>query len=264
MRCKKLTLGVIGGMLLYSMAMATLPATISPNIVVKAEELGDDVEVDDEDFFGDDESESESSDGDESEDESEGESVNDNGVNALLKNYEGMTSKQLSESAEKVAPITNMFGYIMGVLITLVTGGIFVITVLDLAYMAIPPLRGVLYKGGGAQQMGGQQQGIPFQLISDEAVQCAALIGGGGSPAQPQVNPMGGYGGGYGMPQQGAQGSQTTKSVIFTYFKKRVFFMILFAICASMLTTSLFLGTGINLAQWFTKLVEMVNNSIPH
>lgn len=257
MRHKKLTLGLVGGMLLYAMSMIVAPATIgtTEGIVVEAQDLGDDL------------SGSSSSDG---------EKTKDNGVNGLLKGYEGMTSEQLAESSEKVSPITNIFGYVMGAVIALTAGGIFVITVLDLAYIAIPPVRAILYKGGqqagGGAMMGGygrpgyggmgggyggaqqQPQGHSFQLISDEAVQCAVLLGG----AQQQP-PMGG--GMMGMQQQPQ--NMPTKSVIMTYFKKRIFFMIIFAICTSMLTTSLFLGTGINLAQWFTKLVEMINGSIP-
>ena len=69
-----------------------------------------------------------------------------------------------------------------------------------------------------------------------------------------------------GMPGQpsGQQvGNMSTKSVILTYFKKRVFFMILLAICLITLTSSIFLGTGVNIAKWLTQLVELLNSYIP-
>ena len=49
---------------------------------------------------------------------------------------------------------------------------------------------------------------------------------------------------------QGGQDQMSKKSVIGMYFKKRIFFMILLAICAIVLTSSVLLGTGVNLALW--------------
>ena len=63
------------------------------------------------------------------------------------------------------------------------------------------------------------------------------------------------------MGQQSQQGG--TKSIIMAYLKKRIFFVILFAVCTVILTSSILLGTGVNLAQWGMKLIEILNNSIP-
>ena len=189
----------------------------------------------------------------------------DSGVADFFKNHRSMTSEQLNKASETVSPITNIFGYLMGGLIALTSSAIFLITALDLLYIAVPPVRGVLYKGGGGSQsmgMGGygmrgqmsQGGGKPFQLVSDEAVQCSASTGG-----STQSMGMGGYGMQGGMQQQ--QGG--TKSVIMSYLKKRVVFIVLFAICTVILTSSILLGTGVNLAQWGMKLIEILNNSIP-
>lgn len=189
----------------------------------------------------------------------------DSGVADFFKNHRSMSSEQLNKASETVSPITNIFGYLMGGLIALTSSAIFLITALDLLYIAVPPVRGVLYKsGGGSQSMGmggygmrgqmSQGGGKPFQLVSDEAVQCSASTGGSS-----QSMGMGGYGMQGGMQQQ--QGG--TKSVIMSYLKKRVVFIVLFAVCTVILTSSILLGTGVNIAQWGMKLIEILNNSIP-
>ena len=209
----------------------------------------------------------------------------DTGVADLFKNHRAMTPEQLEKASRNLSPLTNIIGSLIGIIMVVVCSGIFLITALDLLYIGIPPLRGILYKGAQDEMQGGMmggygggyggygggyggrmggmgggaQRGLRFQLISDEAVQCSMLIGGG------QQSAGGGMPGGYGgMAMQIPQNEMSNKSVILTYFKKRIIFMIFFAICAVMLTSSIFLGTGINIAQWLTSMVELINNSIPH
>lgn len=195
-------------------------------------------------------------------------SYDDNGVADFFKNYNSMSSEQLNSAAETISPITNIFGYLIGGVIAFSSSAIFLITALDLLYISIPPIRGLLYSSGGSTaSMGMRGNGMQGQMsqgggkttqwVSDEAVQCSALLGGGGgSTASMGMS-------GYGM-QGGMQQQQTgTKSVIMTYFKKRIFFIILFAICTIILTSSILLGTGVNIAQWGMKLIEILNNSIP-
>lgn len=189
----------------------------------------------------------------------------DTGVVEFFKNHRSMSSEQLNKASDTVSPLTNIFGYLMGGLIALTSSAIFLITAIDLLYIGVPPIRGILYKpSGGGQSMGmggygmrgqmsqGGSKGL--QLVSDEAVQCSAGAGGA-----TQSMGMGGYGMQGGMQQQ--QGG--TKNVIMSYLKKRVVFIILFAICTVILTSSILLGTGVNLAQWIMKLIEILNNSIP-
>lgn len=180
----------------------------------------------------------------------------DSGVAEFFKNHRSMTSEQLNKASDTVSPLTNIFGYLMGGLIAITSSAIFLITALDLLYIGVPVLRGVLYKsgsqGGGYGQQGGSKG---FQLVSDEAVQASASAVGGGSPQ----GGMGGYGMQGGMQQQ--QGSK--KSVITSYLKKRVVFLVLFAVCTVILTSSILLGTGVNLAQWVMRLIEILNDAIP-
>lgn len=178
----------------------------------------------------------------------------DNGVSDFLKNYNSMTGDQLEGASLALSPITNIFGYIIGGIIALSSGAIFMITAFDLLYISIPPLRGMLYTVGGNKS---------FQLISDEAVRCSSLIGGGGGANSSSASMGGasfGVQGGMAQPQGQSQG---TKSVIVSYFKMRLFFIILFAVSVVILTSSMLLGTGVNIAQWGLKLIEILNNSIP-
>lgn len=213
-------------------------------------------------------------------------SPEDKGVSDWLKNQKSMDPKHLEKASETMNPIVNLLGYVAGGIIVLTVAGVVVITALDLMYIAIPPIRNVLYKGGGAGadgmmgaggmgmhgrfgMMGGAAQGAQQtrQWVSDEAVACAALLGGG---AQAQgamgggMGMMGGYGGMGGMQAMGAnqQQAQSTKSVIGMYFKKRLFFLILLALCIIVLTSSALMNCGVNLAQWILKIINMLNGKM--
>lgn len=238
--------------------------------IVHAEELEDDFEEE----YGEVEESGGLSDGELSKD--------DKSVGDYIKGQRGMTGEQLEEAGRKLSPLTNIIGYFVGGVVVIIFAAVFAITALDLLYIVLPPLRNVLYKAGtdgtgamtggmvggggygmrggyGAQagMVGGAAGGTakPTQWISDEAVQCAAMLGGSA-----QSTPIGGA-----MPGVGGQMPQNMpmKSVIGTYFKKRVFFMILLAICVIVLTSSVLLGTGVNLAEWIVRMIDGLNNSIP-
>lgn len=202
-------------------------------------------------------------------------------LSGLWSDVGGVSGEQVSVASKMLAPLTNMIGYIVGGILVIVFSGIFLITAIDLLYLAIPPLRNVLYKGegGGGGAVGGgimpggfggfgrrggygsYNQGMaaearPIRFISDEAVQCAAMLQNGG--AQPQI--AGGVVGGAQM--QGGQ-NMSMKSVMLMYFKKRAFFLVVLVICAVVLTSSVLLGTGMNLANWITKIINSLNNNIP-
>ena len=211
-------------------------------------------------------------------------SQEDQDVADWIGNQRGFTGDQLETASNTLSPITNMIGYVIGAIVILACIGIFLITALDLLYIAFPPIRNLLYKAGtdgtgaytGGGMAGGYGRGMmgmgmggaggaaggtnkPTQWVSDEAVQCAALMGGSAQAA----NGAGMMGGMYGGMQNQAQQQQSTKSVIGTYFKKRIFFIILFAICVIVLMSSALLGTGANLAQWGIRIINMINGYIP-
>lgn len=213
--------------------------------------------------------------------------ADDQGVSDWLKNQRNLEPGQLEKASETMSPIVNLLGYIAGGIIILTVAGVTVITALDLLYIAVPPVRNFLYKGGAEAGMaggmpgmgmggygmrgrmgmaGGQQSVGTRQWVSDEAVACAALLGGGAQAQGGMMSGgmMGGYGAMGGMAQMGAnqQQAQSTKSVIGMYFKKRIFFMILLALCIIVLTSSAIMNCGVNLAEWFIKIVNMLNGKM--
>lgn len=66
---------------------------------------------------------------------------------------------------------------------------------------------------------------------------------------------MGGMGGAQPQPQN-------TRSVISTYLKKRVVFLVVFAIALTLLLSSLFTDCGLNLAKLLYKIVTKFNETV--
>lgn len=200
-------------------------------------------------------------------------SEDDKAVANWIKNQRGMTSDHLNIASRTLSPITNLVGYIIGGALVIMFCGIFVITSLDLVYISIPPLRNFLYKAGtdgtgaytGGGMAGGYNRGMygnsmagaggasggsgkPTQWVSDEAVECASLIGGSARSTSMGTN--------------GSGQEYSKKSVITLYFKKRIVVMIMLVITAIVLTSSALLGTGANISQWLLKVISLINNYI--
>lgn len=266
--------------LLMAFLMAFTLVMVSGVVSVKADDLEDDLTSqqdateggDEDDLFGD------------LKDQDIGDSED---VGDILAGHENMTSEQLAQASIWVAPVTNIIGYVMGVIIILMITLVGLITALDLLYIAVPPVRNILYKAGtdgtgaytggmGAGGYGRQGYGMgmmgaggasggswkPTQFVSDEAVACAALLGG----SQQSVNMSNGMGGigmnGMGGPVQNGQVPMRMKSVIWVYIKKRAVFLVFLMVAVMVLTSSSLMGTGVNLAQWVLRIITMVNGSI--
>lgn len=176
-----------------------------------------------------------------------------------LQNYNPITDDNMNQAKALANPITNIIGNIIGAIVLLTASGIFLITALDLAYIAMPFTRPLLTS--------------KHQLVSDEALAAVGgagsgqQVGGMGSPMGGGMgSPMGGMGSPMGSPMGGGMGAgqqkQSTKSVITTYFKKRVVFMVIFAVATVILTSSLLTGVGINLAALLTEIIEKLNGII--
>ena len=242
MKFKKLVAGFVIGLALSLPMSVALEGVISEPMIVEAvDDLGDDVG-------------------------GGSTNTNDNGMSDFIKGWENVDGEQLQDASVKLTPITNLIGWCVGALTVLVVALVPLITLLDLAYIAIPPVRNLLFVDGQQTPTGGyggygmQQQQTTHekrQWVSDEAVQCAALIGNN------QQSGAMSQGGPYGASIQQTQQNMPTKSVIGVYFKKRVFFIILFVLCLVVLTSSILLGTGVNLAQWVMNIINEVNNFIP-
>lgn len=174
-----------------------------------------------------------------------------------LQNYNPITDDNMSQAQALANPITNIIGNIIGAIVLLTAAGIFLITALDLAYIAMPFTRPLLTS--------------KHQLVSDEALAAVGGASGGqqaggmGSPMGGMGSPMGGMGSPMGSPMGGGMGGQqkqSTKSVITTYFKKRVVFMVIFAVATVILTSSILTGVGINLAALLTEIINKLNSII--
>lgn len=174
-----------------------------------------------------------------------------------LQNYNPITDDNMSQAQALANPITNIIGNIIGAIVLLTAAGIFLVTALDLAYIAMPFTRPLLTS--------------KHQLVSDEALAAVGGVGGGqqaGGMGSPMGSPMGGMSGmgspmGSPMGGMGAgQQKQGTKAVITTYFKKRVVFMVIFAVATVILTSSILTGVGINLAALLTEIINKLNSII--
>ena len=174
-----------------------------------------------------------------------------------LQNYNPITDDNMSQAQALANPITNIIGNIIGAIVLLTAAGIFLVTALDLAYIAMPFTRPLLTS--------------KHQLVSDEALAAVGGASGGqqaGGMGSPMGSPMGGMGG-MGSPMgspmgggMGGQQKQSTKSVITAYFKKRVVFMVIFAVATVILTSSILTGVGINLAALLTEIINKLNSII--
>lgn len=175
-----------------------------------------------------------------------------------LQNYNPITDDNMSQAQALANPITNIIGNIIGAIVLLTAAGIFLVTALDLAYIAMPFTRPLLTS--------------KHQLVSDEALAAVGGASGGqqaggmGSPMGSPMGSMGGMGSPMGSPMGGGMGAgqqkQSTKSVITTYFKKRVVFMVIFAVATVILTSSILTGVGINLAALLTEIINKLNSII--
>ena len=198
-------------------------------------------------------------------------------VTDYMRNYKPVTDENMQNATQYASPITNAIGTFVGFVVMCVSAGIFAVTALDLAYIGLPVTRSFLnpqqaqQQGGGMSGFGGmgsmggaqqqtQEYGLHRKWVSDEAVACVAQA----NPQQQQ----GGFGGGFGGGGFGAVGGaqqqqpQQTKSVISMYLKKRIVFLVVFAIATVLLTSSIFTDCGINLAQLMFKIMDKVNGTI--
>lgn len=196
-------------------------------------------------------------------------------ISDYLKGYNPVTQDNMEKAGTMASPIVNALGTLSGFIIMLVNAGIFVVTALDLAYIGLPFLRPTLNPnyGAGAQggsPMGGMGMGMGMRggmgmggmgggaqpatpgrrcWVSDEAVACVQMA----SQGQAQGSPMGG-----GMGMMGGAQTQPapTKFVIFSYLKKRTFFLIVFAVATVLLMCSTLTDCGLNLAEFGIKALN--------
>lgn len=187
------------------------------------------------------------------------------GIAGFMKDYNAVTDEQMAESEAFASPILALAGNAIGLILILVVAGLVLVTALDLCYIGLPFTRSLLapQQAVGTAGMGGQSK-PRLQLVSDEAL--ASVPTGGSSGVASSPAPVGGMGGYGGMSPMGGMGGmsstvsqpQGVKSAIFTYFKKRIIFLVLFAVAAIVLTSSILTDCGINIAYLFMGILEKI------
>lgn len=268
MKCKRLKMFICASSLAVSMLSAGWVASDITNSVVYAQDISND-------FSGSGNTSQNSSGGSASDFLSGGNvSGEDQSVADFFRNQRGVTGTQLNEASNAISPITNAIGWVSGVIIALIAVGIFLVTAIDLLYIAIPPIRPFLYTAGtdgtGASTAGrypsmyggayggmqNQQQKRRIQFVSDECVQICALMGGS-APTEGigMMNRMGGYGA---QPQN----QMSRGSVIGAYLKKRAVFIVILVVSIIVLMSSALMGFGVNLALWGIKIISAISNAI--
>lgn len=226
------------------------------------------------------------------------ETQDDNALAEYMRGYQPITEENMQFATETMSPLVKVLGNITGCIMVFTVAAIFLVTALDLCYIGVPFTRAFLnpqYASGvqaGGMPMGGMgmgmrsygmggmgmggagpQQNMPEaglrrKWVSDEAVaivaQYAAQPIGQNSAMGMGGGMMGGMGMGMGMPMGGGAPTPPppTKIVIFEYFKKRMVFMVVFAIASTLLLSSLFTDCGLNIAELAVKGMNKLNGKI--
>ena len=89
---------------------------------------------------------------------SDSQPTDDNAISDYLKDYTPVTNENMEKAGQMASPITNAMGTIAGFIVMIASAGIFLITSIDLLYIAMPPLRSIL---NPRQNMGAQAGGMP-------------------------------------------------------------------------------------------------------
>lgn len=167
----------------------------------------------------------------------------------------GVDNESMQKANTYLNPTARILNTIMAIILGFTSLALFLISALDLLYIAFPPIRSLLNVQGGSTSsgigasVGGSQTSSFFsRWISDEAV--ASVVKAGSEQSS----------GGFGV--SSAQ-KPKTKSVIVGYLKKRSFFLIVFAICCILFSTTVFTDLGIKVGTWLLGVITGVSNSIP-
>lgn len=179
-----------------------------------------------------------------------------------------LSDEDIANASKFMSPYVKMVNGIIAAVLACFSVILGAVTVIDLLYIACPPIRkflmpqqaqatggmGSMGMGsmgmGGMHSMGGMQQNSSIGsriggFISDEAI--AAV-----SESTPQA--QGGMGMGMGMMQP--QAKPKTKSIIMSYAKKRAFALICFFACLVLFTSTVFTDLGLYIGQWIVDTIS--------
>lgn len=178
----------------------------------------------------------------------------------------GPKAEDIKEAQVFIQPFAKIMNFAMAVILGITALLMMAVSVLDLLYIAFPPVRDILDGGsyGGQPQMGsprgmgmqgsmsmendhamssrGMQSSAPGggfsslgRWVSDEAIAACmeAKVGVaiGGMPTAPKI-------------------------MIIGYLKKRAMFLSMFGVCVILFTSTVFSDLGINLGMWILKTIS--------
>lgn len=170
--------------------------------------------------------------------------ANRNGALAVGELFQGagVTGESAGQANTFLYPIAKGVNVIASFILGFTSLGIFLVTALDLLYIAFPPVRNMLM---------GEEGGTRW--ISDEALACA----GGSQGGKGQGNQMGG------SPMGGSPKEEKKKGVITSYLKKRTVFLVVFAITTILFTSTVFTDLGIRVGMLVLGWITGMTGSIP-
>lgn len=195
-----------------------------------------------------------------------------------------MDEESVAIAKETATPVVKVLNTVIAIILAIIGTAMMLVTMLDLAYLAIPFIRKYLDGGradalqdgnaagggmssgygggmggmggyggygGGYGSRGGGNSAQPAasgisRLVSDEAI--AAYM-----ECKPQVQQSGG------MNMMSAPApAPKTKMVLTTYFKKRVIFLIMMGVCVAVFATTTFTDLGLKLGMLIVEKVSGV------
>lgn len=182
-----------------------------------------------------------------------------NAVGDLFQNAT-IDSESTSKASTFLEPLARGINIVVAFILGFTSLAIFLITAIDLLYIGFPPVRNMLNPqssggGMGGGYGGGGQQEQKVRWVSDEAVACASSGSSGGGMGSPM--------GGMGSHMGGASNGGSAKSMIMSYLKKRTVFLIVFAICVILFTSTVFTDLGLRIGMLLLGWITGMTGSIP-
>jgi hypothetical protein len=189
----------------------------------------------------------------------------------------GVDSEASAKASQYLSPAAKVVNIVAAVILGIAALALFVITAIDMLFIAVPPIRRFLNptasaggpSGGGGFGGGGfggggfggggfggggfggggvassQASSSASRWISDEAVAAVGSL-------QAAPSGGGGFGGGFGGGGfgGGSQEPPKMKNVMIEYLKKRTVFLFMFGVCVVLFSTTVFTDLGVKLGSF--------------
>ena len=219
-------------------------------------------------------------------------------ASSIFKHQGGVTKEQMETGQKLGGPLFNLIGISAGCIFSFIVAWQVLQTAVDLLYLYVPFLRGLLSPNQDPQAQGGVLSSMT--TISDDMQKALELNGsnlnqnamgaggmqGGMGGGMAGGMGMGGMSGGMGMNHgmgmgmggmsggmgMGGMGGMTNpsmgnmpvskKNTALTYFKNRALSLILLMVCIGVLASSILTDSGINLAELVMKILSFVNHGL--